>query len=307
MAAKVPLLLDTDIGSDIDDALALAYLLAHPRCELLGVATATGDTEKRAALAHHLCRAAKRHDVPVLAGRAEPIGMGPGQPQVPQYEAIEGKHDYYDYGPMDGSAAIAYMANVIHAAPGQVTLLAIGPLTNVATLFSQHPDVPRLLKRVVLMCGAFHCRPDREVPDREWNARCDPAATEIVFGNVRPDSLVSVGLDVTLDCVLPLDECRRRFQAGGPLLQAVDELASVWFKDAASITFHDPLAAAFVFHPELCELVAGEVNVEPDGTIAEGATRFHPHDDGPIRVCSGVKTAAFFTHYFDIVSGYHGA
>jgi len=81
-------LLDTDIGNDIDDAVALAYLLAQPACELLGVTTCTGDTRQRAALAAAVCDAAGREDVPIYAGAAGPIWGGPGQPDVRQYEAL---------------------------------------------------------------------------------------------------------------------------------------------------------------------------------------------------------------------------
>src|SRR5438477_11649802 len=86
--ARVPLVLDTDIGSDIDDAVALAYLLRQPRCELLGITTVTGNVAQRAALADVLCRAAGREDVPIHAGAPEVLLIGPGQPRVPQYAAV---------------------------------------------------------------------------------------------------------------------------------------------------------------------------------------------------------------------------
>jgi purine nucleosidase len=88
MADTIPLLLDTDIGSDIDDALALAYLLRQPNCDLLGITTVTGDVSKRAALCQILCKAAGREAIPIHAGASRVLLMGPGQPDVPHYEAV---------------------------------------------------------------------------------------------------------------------------------------------------------------------------------------------------------------------------
>src|ERR1043166_4547596 len=92
-----PLLFDTDIGSDIDDAVALAYLLRQPRCELLGVTTVTGHVEQRAALAEGCCRGGGRGEGPIQAGASEVVLHGPGQPRVPQYEAIADRPHRRDY------------------------------------------------------------------------------------------------------------------------------------------------------------------------------------------------------------------
>ncbi len=88
MADRIPIILDTDIGSDIDDAVALAYLLRNPRCELAGVTTVTGDVAQRAACAQVLCDAVGRGDVPIHCGARNVMVMGPGQPACPQYAAI---------------------------------------------------------------------------------------------------------------------------------------------------------------------------------------------------------------------------
>src|SRR5260221_12453073 len=84
----LPVILDTDIGSDIDDAVALAYLLKQPRCELLGITTVTGEPDKRASLADAVCRAAERHDVPIHVGAEPPLLVAPRQPKAPQTEAL---------------------------------------------------------------------------------------------------------------------------------------------------------------------------------------------------------------------------
>src|ERR1041385_9035266 len=132
MAEKIPVLLDTDIGSDIDDAVCLAYLLRQPRCELLGITTVTGGVVERAALCEVICRTAGREEIPVHAGASPVLLFGPGQPRVPQYEAIRDRAHRRDYEP---GAAIEFLRRTIRARPGEVTLLAIGPFTNLALLF----------------------------------------------------------------------------------------------------------------------------------------------------------------------------
>ena len=85
---KIPVLLDTDIGSDIDDAICLSYLLRQPRCELLGITTVSGKPQERAALAEAVCRAAGHKDVPIHSGVAQGLNMGIVQPECPQSEVL---------------------------------------------------------------------------------------------------------------------------------------------------------------------------------------------------------------------------
>src|SRR5579862_3167919 len=181
MADKTAVLLDTDIGSDIDDALALAYLLKQPRCELLGVTTVTGDVQKRAALAEIVCQAAGRIEVPIHCGRRDTLAGGPGQPNVPQYETVKERPHRLDRAE---NSAFDFLRQTIRSRPGEVVLLSIGPFGNLATLFAVDPEIPRLTKGIVSMAGVFFA-PGR----REWNALCDPVATSIAYAANRPNHL----------------------------------------------------------------------------------------------------------------------
>lgn len=292
----IPVLFDTDIGSDIDDAVALAYLLAQPRCELLGVTTVTGDTGQRAALADIVCRAASRTDVPIHAGLPDVLLHGPGQPQVPQYAAVA-HHDHHTNWP---HSAIEFLRQTIRARPGQITLVAVGPLTNVAALFLADPEIPSLLKNVVLMGGVFTGGAGHGPGAREWNALVDPVATAITFRRAE-GKLLAVGLDVTTRCRLWADECRRRFAAAGGALAVVAEMAEVWFKNAREITFHDPLAAAVVFEPDLCGYHHGQVRVVADEGPFAGLTRWEPKPEGPHTIATEIEPERFFAHYFHVV------
>lgn len=297
-----PLLFDTDIGSDIDDAVALAYLLKQPKCELLGITTVTGDTQKRAALADFVCRAAGRDGVPIHAGLTGPLLWGPGQPNVPQYEAIA-KLPHRKPGDFP-TEAVLFLRDTIRARPGEITLLAVGPMTNVAALFALDSEIPRLLKRLVLMCGVFTGKSGNGPGSREWNALVDPVATALVFGQgEKTNPLLSVGLDVTNQVTLPKDECRTRFAQAGGALGAVGGMAEVWFKDRPNITFHDPLAAALVFEPDICGWQIGRATVHTSDDGLAGLMQWKRDATGPHEIAVTVDAARFFEHYFGVTGG----
>jgi purine nucleosidase len=288
-AEAIPLLLDTDIGSDIDDAIALGYLLRQPRCELLGVTTVTGDVQKRAALAEITVRAAGREDVPIHCGRREVLSFGCGQPNVPQYESVKHLPHRLD---RPENTAIPFLRDTIRRRPGEVVLLSIGPFSNLALLFELDPEIPFLLRGLVSMCGRFLSA------GTEWNCVVDPVATAMVFGSDRPEHQL-VGLDVTMQVTKTKEEAEQLFR--GPLLGNVLLQAEGWFRNAQKITFHDPLAAALIFRPELCRFAGGQVR----GSLAHGAagaTSFVP-GEGPDRVATEVDAEAFFKEYFTTVWG----
>ncbi|HUS92659.1 MAG TPA: nucleoside hydrolase [Phycisphaerae bacterium] len=294
---KIKVLFDTDLGSDIDDAVALAYLLSQPRCELLGVTTATGEPHRRAEMASAVCRNAGRDDVPIHAGCPEAMLIRMRQDTAPQARALGEWACRRDFPP---HTAVEFLRQTIRAHPGEVTLLAVGPLTNVGLLFATDPEAPGLLKRLVLMCGRFFTR-----MGGEWNAIGDPHATAIVYGaghQSRPPRHVSFGLDVTTRCLLDADDCRRRFTA--KVLQPVRDFAEVWFQHRDRICFHDPLAAAGIFQPELCEYRTGKVTVSlapPTMGWTVFAENAEDVEHAPHTVACEVNAEAFFEHYFDVV------
>ncbi len=294
---KVPVLLDTDVGSDIDDAACLVYLLAQPRCELLGITTVTGEPDKRAMLADAICKAAGRSDVPIHAGAATPLLIEQAQKVAHQAEVLSRWPHRRDFEP---NTAVEFLRAVIRSRASQITLLTIGPLTNVGLLFALDPQIPSLLKQLVCMCGVYAIGLHGERP-REWNAMGDPHATAIVFRAGAPNHL-AIGLDVTMKCAMPADDCRKRFR-GGPL-DVVADMAEVWFRRQPRITFHDPLAAAVIFEPDLCEYSPGLVQVELTSPRLAGLTQFDPTAEvKPTRVASEVNPARFFDHYFSVLSG----
>ena len=285
-----PILLDTDPGSDIDDALAISYLLSQPECEFVGVTTVSGDVAKRAAIVEALCEAVSRRHIPIVAGRRGVLAYGPGQPNVPQYEAIADHHIRLNRKP---DQAVDFLRETIRKRPGEITLLSIGPFSNVALLFAIDPEIPHLLKEFVSMAGAF-----RGYDNLEWNCRCDPVATAIVAAAPRQRHRW-FGLDVTMQCSLDQEACEKEFK--GPLLGLVLKMAGAWFEHSKRIVFHDPLAAACVFKPDLCGYKQGTVTVGP----ADGKTEFK-EGEGADEVALTVDTSRFFEHFFGVIGGAAG-
>ncbi|MSQ08047.1 MAG: nucleoside hydrolase [Dehalococcoidia bacterium] len=285
-------ILDTDIGSDIDDAVALAYLLANPDCDLLGVTTVSGQAVERAKLASALCMAAGR-DVPVFPGVEEPLKAVQRQPLARQ-SAVLDRWPHRKTFPQGGPNT--FIAETVRHDPGEITLLSIGPMTNIARLFVEYPDTALLLKSLVIMGGRFGPAP-RGRGTEEWNVLCDPHAAAIAYS--APVNLHrSVGLDVTMKLQMPAADVRRRFQTG--LLRPVLDMAEVYFSDEKVITFHDPLAAVCIFHPEVCKFEKGRAVVKAEPNDEGRFMNWRPDARGPHEAAVAVDPARFFERYFRV-------
>jgi inosine-uridine nucleoside N-ribohydrolase len=288
------LLLDTDIGSDIDDAVCLAYLLAQPECDLIGITTVTGEGQRRAMMASALCKAAGK-EVPIYIGAETPLIVAQRQPHTPQAAALD-KWPHAAHFPT--GETIEFMRHTIRAHPGEVTLLAIGPLTNVALLFAADPAIPALLKGLVLMGGSFWAG---HFADQEWNLILDPHAAAIVY-RAAPPVHRSIGLDVTMQVTMPAAEVRDHFQHG--ILRPVLDFAEVWFAERDVLTFHDPLAATTIFDSHICGFERGQVSIELSDQTALGKTYWKAGEpSSPHEVATTVDAARFFRHYFQITTG----
>lgn len=291
---SIKLLLDTDIGSDIDDAICLAYLLSHPECELMGITTVSGEPEDRAKLASAICKAANKN-IPIFPGAGNPLLIKQKQPAALQVKAL-GHWEHQNEFP--AGEAVEFLRKTIHSNPGEITLLGIGPMTNIALLFSIDPEIPKLLKSLVLMCGVFTNRLSGVGPI-EWNAICDPHAAAIVYCAPVKNHR-SIGLDVTCQVTMKMDEVRKRFKAD--VLKPVVDFAGVWFENAGEITFHDPLAAVTIFDDSICRFERGTVDVELDSERLKGLTYWKPDvENGVHEVALQVYADRFFENYFSIV------
>ncbi len=289
---KIKLLLDTDIGSDIDDALTLCYLLSNPRCELMGITTVTGESKKRAELAHQIC-IENGHYLPIFPGASEPLQGTQRQPVAQLATDLRTNRFGSSSSPDD---AIDFLHKTIVSNPGEITLLSIGPLTNIALLFTRYPETARLLRQLVLMCGVFHYElPGLRDIESEWNASVDPVAASIVYNSTVPVHR-SVGLDVTCQLVIKKEIVKRCFdvKSSGAILPLIDR-----FTYHDYITFHDPLAAVSVFEKEVCRFLKGRVTVNDVSYDIPGKTFWKAQKPHQHEVASEVNAPLFFRHFFE--------
>lgn len=260
--------LDTDIGDDIDDAFALGLVLRSPELKLLGVTTEFRDTELRARLVDRYLGAVGRGEIPVLAGVATPHDEAMSQRAYAR-QAPKKAHG-------DG---VEFLLSQIRAHPGEITLIAIGPLFNVQAAIERDAETFRKLKRVVIMGGSVYRGYDgeggaRRPADAEWNIKCDPAGAK---------ALLAVGVPVY---VMPLDSTQvhletagreRIFAHGSPLTDQITLLYHQWLAanggHMPAPTLFDPVAVAYTFRPDLCPAKAMHLEVDGEGFTRPGEGR----------------------------------
>jgi inosine-uridine nucleoside N-ribohydrolase len=272
----VRLLIDTDPG--IDDALALFLAVASPEVQLEAVTTVSGnvhvDFTTRNALA--LLELAGRSDIPVARGSDRPLvrqaviagyvhghnGLGEVMLPDPQRQPVS-------------SHAVDVIIQKIMEAPGEITLVAIGPLTNLALAVRREPRIAQLVREVVIMGGALRV-PGNVTPVSEFNIFADPHAAHIVMHADWAIRLVS--LDVTNHTGMRREQFAALAASGHPVTQCMKGMADYHldeFGKARGIdTFHmhDPLCLAAAFQPDLIDWKPAYVDVELSGTLTLGAT-----------------------------------
>ena len=285
--ARTKVVLDTDIGTDIDDAWALGYVLRSPSLDLLGVTIGDGDTAQRARLACKLLARLGRTDVPVAAGRRTPAI--PADRIDYQFAWAE---DFRDYTPV-ATPAVEFLADVIRRNPNQITLVAVGPLHNVGDLVRLHPDVVPLVKRVVLMSGSIGASYYSATAVAEWNVKLAIPEAQAVYAASWP--LTIVPLDSTSYVRLEDQERETLRKAGTPLVVALETLLRLWTdRPASRMTLHDQLALAEAQEPGR---FFGRCDPLPLVVDAAGFTRVDAARGHPVRVCLEPKRAEFMTHF----------
>lgn len=301
----IPVILDTDIGTDVDDALALALILNSPELNLVGVTCVYGDVDLRARLARKLLRLAGRAEVPVLAGARQPLlGLRPVYWAGHEGQGLLEPEDE-DLAP-DPEHAIDFLVRTVLSNPGQVHLLAIGPLTNVALALRREPRLARNLAHLTLMGGAVRGPNDLQLPYAEHNIRSDPEAAHVVFTSGAP--LTMIPLDVTTKVTIKSEAVTRIRGRGTLFAEAVARQVALYppFAKRGWTHLHDPLAAAIIADPTLVEVRTLRVDVELEGRYAAGATLARlPTEGDPANaeVALGVDVRRFEEFLVDRLAG----
>jgi inosine-uridine nucleoside N-ribohydrolase len=276
------IIFDTDIGTDIDDAWALAFVVAHAGFEALGVTITNANTPARARIACKLLHLTGRGDVPVAVGRST------SQAYEYQYSWAE---DFEAKRPIDTPAA-DFIVETVRRHPGEVTLVAVGPLENLADALRKEPDLGRYVKRVVLMSGCVYGMAGGQSVVPEWNVVSSTKDAQVVYGAGLP--LTIVPLDSTTHVQLRDDERERMRKDPSVLATSLEALYRLWLSDRdARMTLHDQMAVAEAASPGTFFGRTPKLNLRVDD---EGYTRVD-RAGKPVAVCLEPRRDEFMRYY----------
>ena len=287
-STREKIIIDTDIGDDVDDAFALALAVKSPELEILGVTTTFGDTEARAKITDRFLGEVGRAEIPVLAGK----------PTATRNPMSQRRYaDTSRFTQPSHADAVDFLLDQIRKHPGEITLIAIGPLMNIGAAIDKDPATFRKLKRVVLMGGSVrrgygdmgYTAPVPPMP--EWNILNDIPSAQQLFTSGVP--LFVMPLDSTQ---LKMDEVKRAFlfTQGTPVTDQLTILYHLWAQPTP--TLFDPMTIAFALKPDLCPVTPLHLRVDE-----KGFTREEP---GPpnAQVCLDSNSEDFFKFYLKRVA-----
>lgn len=314
MGAKTKIILDVDTG--VDDALAILMAAKHPSLELMGVTTVAGNVglEHTTRNSLQVLELVGRDDVPVAAGAHRP--MLRVLRDASSFHGQNGLNDIELPAPKRGPIsmhAVDFIIELVHRHPGEITLIPIGPLTNIALAILKDAELPKLVKNVVLMGGAAFCMGNHG-PFSEFNIWVDSEAAKIVFESGVP--ITMVGLDVTMKTMFTADHLQELTNRGdSPITDFVSAMMTPYFTRASKLPWfkgfamHDPLTIGAVVDPTLLETKPYRVDIETKGDLTEGMTVveyrtrvMHSPDYCPnAQVAVGVDAERFLKLWIDTV------
>jgi len=301
------IILDTDPG--IDDALAILLAVASPELELEAITVVHGNctVEQGAVNALSVLELAGAVEVPVLQGFSRPLirpqllapethgehGLGYAELRPPRSKPVPGH-------------AMDYLIERIMACPGEITLVAVGPLTNVALAVRREPRLVRAVKEVIVMGGAIR-HGGNATPLAEFNTYVDPHAAHIVYHSGLPITLVP--LDVTYRCILTSAEVHRLLRVNSPITRFIADATRFYmefhdhYQQIAGCIINDPLAVALAFAPHLVDTENHYVDVDISGGVSLGKTfaDFYGMERQPpnMRVALGVRARDFLELFLE--------
>ncbi len=282
------IIIDTDIGDDVDDAFALALAVRSAELQILGVTTTFGDTEARAKIVDRFLGEVGRAEIPVMAGKAMATKNPMSQRRYGESHFAKASH----------GDAVEFLLEQIRKYPGEITLIAIGPLMNVGAAIDKDAATFRKLRRVVLMGGSIrrgygdlgYTAPVAAMP--EWNILNDVASAQKLFAAGVP--LFVMPLDSTQ---LKMDEVKRAFlfSQGAAVTDQLTLLYHLWGQETP--TLFDPMTIVFVLRPDLCPVQGMHIRVDE-----KGFTREEP-GAANAKVCLASNAEDFFQFYLKRVAG----
>ncbi len=276
MSKRIPIIIDCDPGHD--DAMAILWALASEQLEVKAVTTVAGNQtiEKVTANAIKVLTKARRYDIPVAKGAVKPLirRLTIGGEVVHGNSGLEGPILPECGFEPSGLSALELLIKTIEESEDKITLVPIGPLTNIATLFIVRPDLKEKIERLSIMGGGAYM--GNWTPAAEYNIWADPEAAKVVFNSGLP--IIMSGLDVTHKAYVTREENEILRAQGNEISVFTAELIDFFSKYHYEVegfpgcTLHDPTAIAALIHPEIFTGITCNVDVEITGELTTGMT-----------------------------------
>jgi purine nucleosidase len=262
---KHPVLIDTDIGDDIDDALALALALCSPEIALCAITTVFGDTQRRAQLVAHLLHIFGRDEIPIVAGLQTPLQPRRRPSGVPQVVIVDDCAECRATPMLSSASAPELIVQTALAHHDRLILFCLGPLTNVATALRLEPHLFMAIRRIIMMGGTSG------IPYPEWNVRNDAAAARIVLA--AGISVTMLGWNVTTRCQLREEDIEHLRCNGTPQTRLLSQLTDIWQRHRPRWHLplpylHDPLTVVALCAPQLLQFEEMTARVLVHGPFA---------------------------------------
>lgn len=293
----VRVLIDTDIGSDVDDALAVSLAARSPELDVVGVTTVYGDVNLRSRIARKILDLAGRSDIPVASG----IGM----PLLREKKAVMFGHEGKGFLKPDEMNIELRPIHAVHlivseAMKGELILVTLGSLTNIAAAIIMEPRIIETIKALVVMGGATN----PESAEMDWNTNCDPEATRLVLNSGISTTLIPIDLTMRQEDYFTERDMKRIKDADTPLTDALSDLMYIWLekqkelrrslfqpKEMTKVWLHDPLTLMSVIEEDLFKMQNARIEI----AIVNGVLRTIPRlsEGVPMQVAVEADFEAF--------------
>ena len=291
-------IIDTDIGTDVDDAYAIALLVNSPEVKIEAVTTVWADAELRARIARKLLNLLGRPDIPVAVGESFPLNRE--RPAFLMGHEGDGVFEGNEELPLAEEPAGVLIESLLKRYPHEITIILIGPETNMGRLLSEKPELAGLIKEFVVMGGLPFYGPEEmaRIGERpvDYNLVTDPEAAAIVFGCGVP--ITMIGLNVTVPTLLKKRHIELVQKHGTPASGLLHAMTAKWLRviDREETSMHDPIAVTAAFNSEFLETMMLNVAIETKGEVTAGLTvvnRCENDDWNTVRVATSARSSEF--------------
>lgn len=266
------IILDTDIGTDVDDVMAVALAALSPELKVEGITTVYGDVDIRSRMVVKILHMLGRDDIPVMAGVRDVLlrnreiwWLGHEGEGLLTKEDVDLRYD--------DRHAVDFIINTVMNNPGEITLIAIGPFTNLAIALAREPRVAQNVKQIIVMGGSARLGVNgAELEPSDHNVSRDPESAAIVFRSGAP--IVMCGYDVTRQVLIREPHIKRLENSENILCQTMGKMIRIWLKywKREYTAMNDPLCVALAFDPTFCDGPMMDVDVEYDHRHPTGRT-----------------------------------